>query len=807
MTDRIVFPSLPVERQSQGEALARPARVCIASYEFLGPSHNGGIGTAYFSLASALAGAGHEVTVLYLLGDRCENGTIDDWTAYFRDRGIEFVPLPVSPPMPDVPEAAAVSRDAYQWLRARDFDLIHFPELLGHGYYTELAKRQGLDFRDTAICVGTHSPMTWIREINGEAPFSPDEIEIDFLEHQSVRLADVVVGPSHYLLNWMRGKGWELPPRCYVQQYILSPDMQTYWEEPHRDEAAMRRVEEFVFFGRLEERKGLRVFCDALDRLSRASSAKFTVSFLGKSATVAGRDAAEYIKERGRDWPFDLRILTDRDQTGALRYLREKPGRVAIMPSLEDNLPNTVLECLCARIPFIAGGTGGIPEMIAAEDVERVTCAPTADELAGRLARALDEGMPLGRPAIDPGENRGQWVRWHVERTLERLAASGNEPAVSVEPAAPRVTVCLNWREFPEALPQTASALEAQDWPNFEVVLVDQTASGVTEADGDDESRQAGADLRQRFASRGWRITREPDTGGAAARDRAASQAAGDYLLFADERGTPKPDAISTFVRSAKHSKADILTCFLDLYSEKSYRPGRVEMGCHPFLGPAMIPGLFRNYLGEGQIFISKSAYQTIGGFAAGRGENCDYWEFLVRAVLAGFQLEVVPRALASFRLPDDLRPPTQALTYEDHLRNLRPYIESMPAALADLPKAALIMKLHYERQYHLVQVASGNEPPVLTDEQLLEMTQERLVARGFDRIAELMDAWTEYSAARANMPLETRDRIRHVLRQLKKGNYHRFAHGLGSALRDIRKPPRIRSMEADSDHKDTSSN
>ena len=38
------------------------ARVCIASYEFVGPTRTGGIGTAYTSLAEALAGAGHRVT-------------------------------------------------------------------------------------------------------------------------------------------------------------------------------------------------------------------------------------------------------------------------------------------------------------------------------------------------------------------------------------------------------------------------------------------------------------------------------------------------------------------------------------------------------------------------------------------------------------------------------------------------------------------------------------------------------------------------------------------------------------------------
>ena len=113
------------------------------------------------------------------------------------------------------PQSIGISFDAYQWLRVRDFDVIHFPELLGHAYYSVLAKHQGLAFSNTVLCVGAHSPISWIREINRELPLTIDEPEIDFMERESVALADVVVSPSQYLLGWMRTSGWRLP-RCLL---------------------------------------------------------------------------------------------------------------------------------------------------------------------------------------------------------------------------------------------------------------------------------------------------------------------------------------------------------------------------------------------------------------------------------------------------------------------------------------------------------------------------------------------------------------------------------------------------------------
>ena len=49
-----------------------PLDICIVTCDIVGPIRNGGIGTAYYSMARTLADAGHRVTVLYALGDYCE---------------------------------------------------------------------------------------------------------------------------------------------------------------------------------------------------------------------------------------------------------------------------------------------------------------------------------------------------------------------------------------------------------------------------------------------------------------------------------------------------------------------------------------------------------------------------------------------------------------------------------------------------------------------------------------------------------------------------------------------------------------
>jgi hypothetical protein len=113
---------------------------------------------------------------------------------------------------------------------------------------------------------------------------------------------------------------------------------------------------------------------------------------------------------------------------------------------------------------------------------------------------------------------------------------------------------------------------------------------------------------------------------------------------------------------------------------------------------------------------------------------------------------------------------------YSDQVRALTAYAELMPASLRGLPIAALTMKLHYERLYGLAYEG-------LIVKQMSESGQRK--------IASLLKAWLEYSSMRSNLPQRRFERILHITRQLVRGRYHRFAHGFGSALRDLRRAPR----------------
>jgi glycosyltransferase involved in cell wall biosynthesis len=269
-------------------------------------------------------------------------------------------------------------------------------------------------------------------------------------------------------------------------------------------------------------------------------------------------------------------------------------------------------------------------------------------------------------------------------------------------------------------------------------------------------------------------------------RTTAVVHARGDYVLFMDSADYASPDAVATFVAVAERTGADVLTCFLVLFG--GVGDDETLIGHYPFLGAAVLSGVFHNHFGSRCIFVRKAGFSRLASRCDEAGGDCD-WEFLARAALIGLRLEVIPRPLVSCRVPDNSGLPLED-DYQGHFHALRPYVEAMPPSLRGLPNAAFTMKVQYERQYGLAN--DRDELPLFGDEELAALLVKRLAAHSQGGMASLLRAWLDYSSARSNLPEGRIQRIPLIAQQLLKGGYHRFSHGFGSAFRDLRKPPPV---------------
>jgi glycosyltransferase involved in cell wall biosynthesis len=400
---------------------SRPT-LCIVTSEIVGPFKNGGIGTSMTGLAESLAAAGLPVTVLYTGAIWNPDAAMDEWRRRYKRIGIDLVWLTLN----DMARVAGPVKDCgfgvpflvYEYLRDNRFDIVHFNDCMGEGFYCLAMKRLGAAFPNSLLAVALHSPSQWVYELNRFLPDSPLFAAFNYAERLSTRCADLLWGPSRYLLDWSKAKGFAHPDATYVQQYVI-PTMTLFGDGPEQlapegtATGNPMRPTEIVFFGRIEERKGIRVFCNALQQLNGFLADRgITVTFLGKSGKVGGADASSYLGSRAVGWRFAWQTINDLGQQEAISYIRSRPA-VAVMPSVVDNSPCTVYEALNFGIPFIASRTGGVPELIAVADRDAVLFDYSPKALARKLEQIVRDGVRLARPALSQAENRQRWINAH----------------------------------------------------------------------------------------------------------------------------------------------------------------------------------------------------------------------------------------------------------------------------------------------------------------------------------------------------------------------------------------------------------
>ena len=138
--------------------------------------------------------------------------------------------------------------------------------------------------------------MRWSRE-GDEALVSHDEdVIVDYMERKSVELADLVVSPSQYLLQWMRADGWNLPQHSYVANNILQP----LDRHPARRALGDPSIRELVFFRTPGSPQGRSLFLRRTRLL--AQSGQFSVTFLGSDVTIDRRASVDYVRIRAAAW-------------------------------------------------------------------------------------------------------------------------------------------------------------------------------------------------------------------------------------------------------------------------------------------------------------------------------------------------------------------------------------------------------------------------------------------------------------------------------------------------------------------------
>ena len=612
--------------------------------ELLGYTRTGGLGTATTFLALALGRMGHRVELLHV-GTPPETALGAEWARLYAAAGVMIRSLPRSDATVE-PSYFTRMRDVELALAADPPDVVITQDLAAPAYTAIRLRHLGLGFDHTLFVVYCHGTRQWITDAARKVRVLPGALGVTVLEQASLELADVVVSPSQYVVDWMRQQGWPLPAAAHVIPHLTRAA--ATGEPQPRAETTAERVRRVAFFGRLEERKGIRPFIAGVNALPAELLEDLEIEFIGRATPSWTPERVEALLSTRAKLSFE----TNLDQPEALARLA-RPGTLAVMPSFEETFGNTVRECLDYGIPFIASDAAAIGELVAPEDRARVLFEPTGRgvEVALRQALAGADALRPARAAFDAEDSLAAWAAV-VETPPQRRGHAEAEP--------PDVDVVVVQRRSDDALARCLAALTRQNYANFGVIVA---------ASGSPDRRLPEINGRVPLVVTYERPTVQD------AREAALAAAAAPFVLFLDEDDEPEAELLASLVRAQRVSGADVVSCGVRLRDET--RPA-----LHFFHGQPGGLGLVAN--GYGTVALLRRS--LLDELTTRRPvENDADWPLLAGLSVAGARIVSVPAALVtrSARPGTIERQPSDALLVVERLER------ALPDALRSLARLA----------------------------------------------------------------------------------------------------------------------
>nr|WP_294791483.1 glycosyltransferase family 4 protein [uncultured Mucilaginibacter sp.] len=200
----------------------------------------------------------------------------------------------------------------------------------------------------------------------GNCPFLRDQDENDLSHKGWLRKAAVYAGAKNITFvtcsNWLAGVAGKssLIGKLPINAIPNPIDIDTFSPRDRMVERKKRGINvdaKVVLFGAAninDKRKGIKYLVEALNLLkqSERDTSDVEVVIFGKN---------KHFDVTTLPFPVhQLNIITSESELAEVYSLAD----VLVTTSLEDNLPNTVMEAMACGTPVIAFNTGGIPEMV-----------------------------------------------------------------------------------------------------------------------------------------------------------------------------------------------------------------------------------------------------------------------------------------------------------------------------------------------------------------------------------------------------------------------------------------------------------
>lgn len=640
------------------------------------PYTAGGIGRVMFNMLRTMEAADRERTVVIVL-DHAVN--LITFQASFP--GVELVLLSTRD---DVHERYAAGRrhppewaysdTRWHWnssavlralqglARERHIDYVEFPDWGGLGFCTIQEKLLTGFLKDAILAVRLHSTHTSLLKAEARAVGMAD-LNLADIERKCLRDCDRIVAQLGSVSRAVReiygfsSGEWDERVVCHAPPVLLDQHKQC----DHTANADL--TADILFTSKIQRFKRPDLFIRGVAGFMRER-----VEFTGKAGLSAHSTDAEYDTQIGKLIPADLasRFEFMPNLTAEERERCIAAATVVVSGGFESFCLAAYEASLLGARVILNGRNPAFDESSPWRDgINCIKFDGTASGLTAALSRSFqaDTGLvPVAVPQ-DP------WPWAHGRADKPEFLPRGAEPLVSV--IVPHYNMGGH-------LPETLENIVAFDYPNLEIVLVDDASTNA-------ESRQL-VELLGRSQTEGLKVVRLPSNVGlSAARNVGIREASGEYVVTLDADDLLDIGFVAKAVRALEsRPEFDVVVTPAAYFVDGSPSPletaGTDATDYAVFTGEAKLAGLLQNRYSTATAAFRKSLLER---FPYNEDLHCyEDWSLYMRLVDANVRFIVSTDACFFYRRRSDsmVHTPRSGLQsridYSDLLRT------SSPAAL-----------------------------------------------------------------------------------------------------------------------------
>lgn len=355
-------------------------KVCLVTTEFISEEgdFDGGLANYVYKIAKYLIKDRHKVVVV-LQSDTDENFVYEDIPVFkvkvnLNNKIYKFIKrLTKLKESLDWLLSSYVLNNKLKKLQIQEnFDLIHYSSFRGIGFFR---------LRNVPVLVRISSYHPYINEVMGVKPRSLEDRLMFFLESKAYKKADIVIGANEKINQKIE----EITKR----KVLLVEQLCDFVKDENlviaEEFSFLRDKKYFLFIGKMNKCKGSNLIAEIIYELLNKYKDLYFV--------FAGKDAGykNLIIENAKEYK-DRLVFVGRLRKDQLNPII-KQAYAVVIPSKNDNFPNTAIEAMSLKRIVVGTYSSGFPQVID----NNVNGYLINDDSSIELMKALDSLLSLDK--------------------------------------------------------------------------------------------------------------------------------------------------------------------------------------------------------------------------------------------------------------------------------------------------------------------------------------------------------------------------------------------------------------------------